>query len=207
MKLPEKTIERLSQYRRTLLNCFANNQTHIFSHELAALLNITAVQVRRDIMFLGYSSVQRKGYNIQELIHAIGNLLDNKEVMNVAVVGMGHMGTAITAYFRGKRAKLDIVASFDIDPNKTGKIISGVTCHDMNELEAVIQSLNISVGIITVPPEFASAVSEKLANSGIKGILNFTTVPLNVPAGVYLEEYDMITSLEKVAYFVKITNK
>jgi len=207
MKLPEKTIERLSQYRRTLLNCFANNQTHIFSHELAALLNITAVQVRRDIMFLGYSSVQRKGYNIQELIHAIGNLLDNKEVMNVAVVGMGHMGTAITAYFRGKRAKLDIVASFDIDPNKTGEIISGVTCHDMNELEAVIQSLNISVGIITVPPEFASAVSEKLANSGIKGILNFTTVPLNVPAGVYLEEYDMITSLEKVAYFVKITNK
>ena len=54
MKLPEKTIERLSQYRRTLLNCSANGQTHIFSHELAALLNITAVQVRRDIMFLGY---------------------------------------------------------------------------------------------------------------------------------------------------------
>lgn len=207
MKLPEKTIERLSQYRRTLLNCFANNQTHIFSHELAALLNITAVQVRRDIMFLGYSSVQRKGYNIQELINAIGSLLDNKEVMNVAVVGMGHMGTAITAYFRGKRAKLDIVAAFDIDPNKIGKVISGVNCHDVAQLEMIITSLNISVGIITVPPEFASMVSDKLANSGIKGILNFTTVPLNVPSEIYLEEYDMITSLEKVAYFVKDINE
>ena len=207
MKLPEKTIERLSQYRRTLLNCFANNQTHIFSHELAALLNITAVQVRRDIMFLGYSSVQRKGYNIQELINAIGSLLDNKEVMNVAVVGMGHMGTAITAYFRGKRAKLDIVAAFDVNPEKIGKVISGVICHDVAQLEMIITSLNISVGIITVPPEFASMVSDKLANSGIKGILNFTTVPLNVPSEIYLEEYDMITSLEKVAYFVKDINE
>ncbi len=207
MKLPEKTIERLSQYRRTLLNCFANSQTHIFSHELAALLNITAVQVRRDIMFLGYSSVQRKGYNIQELINAIGSLLDNKEVINVAVVGMGHMGTAITAYFRGKRAKLDIVAAFDIDPDKIGKVISGVNCHAVDKLEMIITSLNISVGIITVPPEFASVVSDKLANSGIKGILNFTTVPLNVPSEIYLEEYDMITSLEKVAYFVKDINE
>ena len=36
-----------------------------------------------------------------------------------------------------------------------------------------------------------------------KGILNFTTIPLNVPSWVYLEEYNMITSIEKVAYFVK----
>ena len=118
MNLPEKTIERLSLYRRTLLNCLAKGDTHIFSHELAALLNITAVQVRRDIMFLGYTSIQRKGYNIEEMITVIGNLLDSKEVTNVAVVGIGHLGTAISSYFRGKRAKLDIVAAFDIHPDK-----------------------------------------------------------------------------------------
>jgi redox-sensing transcriptional repressor len=44
---------------------------------------------------------------------------------------------------------------------------------------------------------------DEVVRFGILGILNFTTVPLNVPAGVYLEEYDMITSIEKVAYFVK----
>jgi redox-sensing transcriptional repressor len=63
--------------------------------------------------------------------------------------------------------------------------------------------MNISIGIITVPPENASEVAEKLVISGIKGILNLTTVPLNVSVHVYLEEYDMVTSLEKVAYFVK----
>jgi redox-sensing transcriptional repressor len=203
MNLPEKTIERLSQYRRTLLNCQANGQTHIFSHDLAALLNITAVQVRRDIMFLGYSSVQRKGYDIMDLVSVIGTLLDDNEVLNVAVVGIGHLGTAITAYFRGKRAKLDIVAAFDIDPAKIGKTIAGVKCYPKEELSEVFKTLNISIGIITVPPENASDVAEKLVNAGVKGILNFTTVPLNVSPQVYLEEFDMVTSLEKVAYFVK----
>lgn len=203
MNLPEKTIERLSQYRRTLLNCQASGQTHIFSHELAALLNITAVQVRRDIMFLGYSSMQRKGYDIADLVSVIGTLLDNNEVLNVAVVGMGHLGTAITAYFRGKRAKLDIVAAFDIDPAKIGQTIAGVKCYSKHELSKVFKELNISIGMITVPPENAADVAEKLVNAGVKGILNFTTVPLNVSPNVYLEEYDMVTSLEKVAYFVK----
>lgn len=203
MKLPEKTIERLSQYRRTLLNCMAKGETHIFSHELAALLNITAVQVRRDIMFLGYTSIQRKGYDIQEMITVIGNLLDSKEVMNVAVVGIGHFGTAITTYFNGKRAKLDIVAAFDIDPSKIGQSVSGVTCYAFDQLNEIVKNKNISIGIITVPPEHASEAAEKLVQAGIKGILNFTTVPLNVSSQVYLEEYDMVTSLEKVAYFTK----
>lgn len=203
MKLPEKTIERLSQYRRILLNCLNKGQTHIFSHELAALLNITAVQVRRDIMFLGYTSIQRKGYDIHEMVNVIGNLLDSREVMNVAVVGIGHLGTAITAYFKGKRAKLDIVASFDVDPDKIGKIIAGVKCYPISQINDVVGELNISIGIITVPPEYAVEVVEKLVHAGIKGFLNFTTVPLNVPSNVYLEEFDMVTSLEKVAYFAK----
>jgi redox-sensing transcriptional repressor len=203
VKLPEKTIERLSQYRRILLNCLNKGQTHIFSHELAALLNITAVQVRRDIMFLGYTSIQRKGYDIHEMVNVIGNLLDSREVMNVAVVGIGHLGTAITAYFKGKRAKLDIVASFDVDPDKIGKIIAGVKCYPISQINDVVGELNISIGIITVPPEYAVEVVEKLVHAGIKGFLNFTTVPLNVPSNVYLEEFDMVTSLEKVAYFAK----
>jgi len=203
MKLPEKTIERLSQYRRTLLNYQANGQTHIFSHEIAALLNITAVQVRRDIMFLGYTSSQRKGYDIKDLVSVIGTLLDHNEVLNVAIVGMGHLGTAITSYFKGKRAKLDIVAVFDIDPGKIDKTISGVKCYGMEKLSEVFKNLNISIGVITVPPENAAEVADILVDANVRGILNFTTVPLNVSSHVYLEEFDMVTSLEKIAYFVK----
>ncbi|MEE4197959.1 MAG: redox-sensing transcriptional repressor Rex [Bacteroidales bacterium] len=202
-KLPEKTIGRLSEYRRTLLNCLASGKTHIYSHELANLHNITAVQVRRDIMLIGYSTTLKKGYDVKALIDVIGGIIDTKEGLNAAVVGIGNLGKAITAYFNGKRSKLLIKATFDVNPEKINRVISGVKCYAMADLEKVVKDLDISIGILTVPPEEAARVTERLIMSGIKGILNYTSTPLNVSPGVYLEEYDMITSIEKVAYFVK----
>ncbi len=202
-KLPEKTVERLSIYRRTLLDCFAEGKTHIFSHELAHLHNITAVQVRRDIMFIGYSSMQRKGYDVKDLIEVIGKIIDAEESINVATIGFGNLGKAITSYFKGKRSKLNIVAAVDVDPNKIGKVTSGVKCYSLEDIELLIKENDISIAILTVPAKDAVEVTGRLIKVGIKGILNFTTVPLNVPKYVHLEEYDMITSLEKVAYFVK----
>jgi len=203
MKLPGKTVERLSEYRRTLLECLNEKKNFIFSHDLAARLHITAVQVRRDLMLIGYSSVQRKGYDVRELIDKIGSIIDSGESLNVAIIGIGNLGRAVASYFKGKRSKLNLVASFDTDPQKINKVISGVKCYPHNEMEKVFKELNIRIAIITVPPDYAREISEEAVRFGIKGILNFTTIPLNVPSWVFLEEYDMITSIEKVAYFVK----
>jgi redox-sensing transcriptional repressor len=201
--LPGKTVERLSEYRRTLLSCLSENRNFIFSHDLAARLHITAVQVRRDLMLIGYSSVHRKGYDVRELINTISRIIDADEGMNVAIIGIGNLGRAVAGYFKGKRSKLNLVASFDNDPQKINKVISGVKCYPYDDLESVTGELDIQIAILTIPPDFAKEIAEEIVRFGIRGILNFTTVPLNVPSGVYLEEYDMITSIEKVAYFVK----
>lgn len=203
MKLPGKTVERLSEYRRTLLDCLKEKKNFIFSHDLAARLHITAVQVRRDLMLIGYSSVLRKGYDVRELVDTIGKIIDSKETLNVAIIGIGNLGRAVAGYFKGKRSKLSLVASFDNDPQKMNKVISGVKCYPYSDMEKLLKELNIRIAILTVPADFAREITEDLVKYGIKGILNFTTVALNVPSEVYLEEYDMITSIEKVAYFVK----
>jgi redox-sensing transcriptional repressor len=70
-------------------------------------------------------------------------------------------------------------------------------------MEQIIREMNIKIAILAVPVDVAKTTCESVVRYGIKGILNFTTIALNVPSGVYLEEYDMITSIEKVAYFVK----
>ncbi|HSO77878.1 MAG TPA: winged-helix domain-containing protein, partial [Bacteroidales bacterium] len=101
-KLPGKTVERLSEYRRALLGSLTEHRSYIFSHELAALLHITAVQVRRDLMLIGYGSVMRKGYDIRELIKTIGDIIDDLNGLNVAVIGQGNLGRAVTGYFKGK---------------------------------------------------------------------------------------------------------
>ena len=203
MKLPGKTVERLSEYRRTLLDCLREKKNFIFSHDLAARLHITAVQVRRDLMLIGYASVQRKGYDVRELIDTIGKIIDSTQMLNVAIIGIGNLGRAVAGYFKGKRSKLNMVASFDNDPQKVNKVISGVKCYSYNDIERVMKELDIRIAILTTPPDFAREITEDIVRYGIRGILNFTTIPLNVPSDVYLEEYDMITSMEKVAYFVK----
>ncbi len=205
--LPGKTVERLSEYRRNLLGYLQSGSEYIFSHELAALLHITAVQVRRDLMLIGYTSVMKKGYDIKELIKTIGNIIDSDQGQNVAVIGLGNFGRAISHYFKGKRSQLNIVAAFDKDPDKVGTDDWGVRCYSVEEMERIIKDKKISIAILTVPPEYARSTAEDVISFGIKGILNFTTVPLNMPSNVYLEEYDMITSLEKVAYFVKESSR
>jgi redox-sensing transcriptional repressor len=201
--LPGKTVERLSQYRRILFNSLAGGKTNVYSHELAKMMNLTPVQVRRDLMLIGYSGSQSRGYVIKDLIALIGIIIDSDQGQNIAVVGVGNLGRAITSYFTGKRDKLSIVAAFDNDLQKTDRIISGVPCYHINKLKEIIPEKNISIAILTVAPEASIEVAKLLIDSGIKGILNYTSVPLTVPDHVYLEEYDIVTSLEKLAFLVK----
>ena len=201
--LPAKTVERLSQYRRALTSAIAANKDYIFSHELAAMLHITAVQVRRDLMLIGYGSVMRKGYDVRELINTIGSIIDAPDGLNVAIVGMGNLGRAIAGYFRDRRTNMTVVAAFDVDPRKTDRVVAGVRCYDISQLRRLRDELDIVVAVLAVPADQAVATASRLVSDGIRGIMNFTTVPLNVPDTVYLEEFDMITYIEKVAYFVK----
>jgi len=201
--LPHKTVERLSQYRRSLLLILSREKTHVFSHEIAQMLHITPVQVRRDLMLIGYSGNLRKGYDIKELIDMIGNIIDTDKGQKVAVIGLGNLGKAFISYFKGKRTKLTIVAAFDINPDKVDRIYDGVPCYNINRITEIMKKESITIGIITVPAEQAPAIAETLVIAGAKGILNYSPKPLNVSPNVYLEEYDMITSLEKVAFFAK----
>ena len=204
--IPEKTIERLSEYRRTLLKCHAQGITHIFSHVLAGMHGITAVQVRRDLMLIGFSSDTKKGYDVKVLIDFIDGILYSEQPMSVAVIGMGHLGQAVTRYFNDKGLKLRITAAFDIDPEKVGKSIDNVPCYHINEFEQRVEELDISIVIVSLPTSVASSLVLPIINAGIKGVLNFTSAPLNFPQGIVVENYDITTLLEKVAYFVKVAD-
>ena len=201
--IPEKTIERLSEYRRTLLACHKQGITHIFSHVLAGIHGITAVQVRRDLMLIGFSSDTKKGYDVQVLIDYISNILDSPTPMHVAVVGMGHLGQAITKYFNSKGLKLRITAAFDVDPEKVGRKMDGIPVYHMDKFEATVEENEISIVIVSSPTSVAPQLVLPIINAGIRGVLNFTSTPLNFPQGIIVENYDITTLLEKVAYFVK----
>ena len=203
MPTSDRTIGRLSLYRRLLSSLLADGIKNTFSHQLAALAGVTAAQVRRDLMVIGYSGTTKRGYQVQELIGSIAQFLDAPSGQAVALVGVGNLGRAILSYFAGRRPHLSIVAAFDNDPQKTGRVIHGCHCYGLDDLPAVVAREDIHVGVITVPAMAAQAVAEMLVGAGARGLLNFAPVRLRVPHHTFVEDIDMTMSLEKVAFFAR----
>lgn len=201
--LPEKTVERLSKYRRILLRKIDECKEYIYSHELADLLHITSVQIRHDMMLLGHNAIPGKGYHIKQLIKSIDKQIEHGNTINAAVIGIGKLGHAFLKDLNKRNGHLRVVAAFDNAPAKVNSIIEGIECHHIRMFPEIARLYHISIGIIATNREAANEVKEILVKSNIKGILNYTTTPLVVPDDVFLEEHDLITSLEKVAYFVK----
>ena len=73
----------------------------------------------------------------------------------------------------------------------------------MDTFEDMVENQDISIVIVSSPTKVAPGLVVPIINAGIKGVLNFTSRPLNFPRGIVVENYDITTLLEKVAYFVK----
>jgi redox-sensing transcriptional repressor len=199
----EKTIERLLLYRRILLNANFPPDAFIFSHQLAQLSAVTAAQVRHDLMAIGYFGSPVHGYQIEKLLNSISEFVDGHEIEKVALVGVGHLGRAVLDYARGRRPKLMITAAFDNDPDKIDRVIHGVRCYGMDQLSTIISQEKIIVAILTIPAQSAQEIAEQLVAAGIRGILNYAPINLNLPPNIYVENRDMLLAVEKVAYFAR----
>jgi len=197
----ERTIGRLSLYRRLLNTLRAEGAQNVYSHQLAELAGSTAAQVRRDLMAVGYSGSPGCGYEIAGLLESLREFLDAPGGQGVVLVGVGNLGKALLAYFAGRRPNPRIVAALDNDPQKTGCTMHGCRCYSVEKLAEVVRQRGIRLAIITVPASAAQEVADRLVRAGVRGLLNFAPVRLHVPPGIHVDDIDMTTSLEKVAYF------
>jgi len=203
MSIPVKTIERISLYRRVVNGLIEAKRETIYSYEFAKLINKSAAQVRRDFMEIGQRGNPQTGYDIMELRDALNKLIIEPEGQKIALVGIGNLGRAILSYFMGRSPNLSIVVAFDKDKDKTNRVISGCKCFHIDEMQKIIKEMGISIGIMTVPLTDAQAVADKLVAYGIKSIVNWAPIHIDVPDNVFLETRDISMSIEKAAYFAK----
>lgn len=201
LNLPEKTVERLSQYRRALLNYQFLDHAWIYSHNLARILKTNAANVRRDLMLIGVSGDVHKGYDISLLIEKISEAIDGAVTEKVSFVGIGELGRTVSEYFASTNSKLEVAAHFYFEEHIPAR--SDVPSFSISQISEIIKQEDILIAVLAVPREFAREISLLLVNAGIMGILNFSSVHLQVPKHIYVENYDMITKLEKIAYFMK----
>jgi len=207
MVVSEQTIGRLSLYRRLLDAMREQGVQNVYSHQLAERTRVSAAQVRRDLMALGYSGSSRHGYDVRDLLEAVGEFMDAPSGQRMALVGVGNLGRALLAYFIGRRPKLSIAAAFDRDPAKIGRVIHGCRCYPGEKLQEVVRREGITIAIITVPAGEAPAVAKACVAAGVRGLLNFAPVQLNLGPSTCVSNVDLTMSLETVAFFSRYVDQ
>jgi redox-sensing transcriptional repressor len=202
-QISRKTVGRLSLYRRLLDPLAQNCTTHVYSHQLAGLAGVSAAQVRRDFMAIGYTGSPNRGYEVKTCLESIVSLLDGSARQDVALVGVGRLGRSLLAHFSSWRPMLRIAAAFDTNPEVVGTTVEGCTVFDSAVMERALAEQGIGIGIIAVPSETAQAVAATLVKAGVRSIVNFAAVPLRVPDDVFVEHMDITSALESAAFFAR----
>lgn len=203
MQISPKTVERLAVYQRILADLAAHDVDFIHSHALAEKANNSSAQVRRDLMSIGYTGSPVKGYAVHNLLNTIQKLFDERARQKAALVGVGKLGRAILAYCAIRKPRTEIIAAFDSDPAKVNVSIAGCPTYPFDDLIRIVSENRITIGIITVPAESAQSVADTMLLAGISGILNFAPIPLKVPSWAVIENVDILTKLETLAFMTE----
>jgi redox-sensing transcriptional repressor len=203
-RIPQPTVKRLSLYLRELEALDERQRQTISSKDLGAALGLTDAQVRKDLAFFGQFGHPGIGYKVAELIGQLRKILGTDRQWNAAIVGAGNIGRALMPYARFRRKGFEIVAVFDSDANVIGSVIAGHKVRPMSDLPALVRERNILIGIVAVPAPAAQEVATALIAAGVKGILNFAPVRLDVQDQVSVVSVDFSLSLEQLAFQVSL---
>jgi redox-sensing transcriptional repressor len=203
MKIPQATAKRLPLYYRFLKNLHSSGKQRVSSAELSEAVKVDSATIRRDFSYFGALGKKGYGYNVNYLLSFFRKTLDQDELTKVALIGVGNLGVAFLNYNFLKNNNTKIEVAFDIAEDKIGTSIGEVAIHHMDELEKVILEHDIQVAILTVPAAVAQTITDRLIDSSIKGILNFTPARLTVPASVRIHHIDLAVELQSLVYFLK----
>lgn len=202
-EVPEIVISRLPLYVQTLNQLLRDGKSVVSSSELGDRLRITSSQIRRDLSYFGGFGKKGKGYDIISLMEALRKILNLNQIWQVVLVGVGHVGQALLNYDGFSRKGFEIIAAFDDSPKVVGKKYGGLEVKSVDQLEKEICTLKVEIGAITVPAESAQMVCDRLVNCGIRAILNYAPIALEVPEGVQVSNIDPVLQLQKMTYYLK----
>ncbi len=189
------TIRRLPMYLRILRRCKKDGIESISSKQLAEEMGLEPIGVRKDLSFTGYVGKPRYGYNVIELYSAINSIVAWDSKSEAALVGVGHLGSALSGYSGLKKYGLNIPVAFDIDPAVVGTEINEIPILPLSDLEKIVKRTQLQMGILCVPSEAAQDVANIMIDAGIRGIWNFTPVKLRVPKDVVVQQEDLASGL------------
>ncbi|MDD3295972.1 MAG: redox-sensing transcriptional repressor Rex [Candidatus Omnitrophica bacterium] len=202
-KCSSEIIKRLSLYLRNLKRLEKEGVETISSDKITQFLNASSVQFRKDLSYFGGFGKPGVGYKVKSLLKELENILGVNQEWDIALVGAGRLGGALSRFEGFSRFNLRIVCVFDNDKKVIGKKRGQLLIQDVKDLVKTVERKKIRIAIIATPMEAAQSVCHELTKAGVKGILNFSPLVLKVPNGVCVSNVDMACELESLIYFAK----
>ncbi|HEY4389709.1 MAG TPA: redox-sensing transcriptional repressor Rex [Paenibacillus sp.] len=202
-KISDAVVRRLPIYLRFLNELSHREVLTVSSQELGQKLDLNPAQIRKDLAYFGDFGRKGIGYDVSYLIEKIRQILNLDQQINVALVGAGNLGQALSNYNTYVKDNMRIIAVFDASPNKIGKKVNDITIQPIEELEQTVRDKHIQIGIITVPDVEAQRVADQLVTAGIGAILNFAPTIIKVPSDVRIHAADFTTDLISLAYYLQ----
>jgi redox-sensing transcriptional repressor len=200
--IPTATISRLVTYLRILTNLENQGIKNTSSEQLAEEAQVSAFQVRKDLAYFGRFGTRGAGYTVPTLRRELRRILGLNRPWNVAIIGMGRLGQAISDYPHFEQYDFSLKACFDNSPKVIGQTMSGQQVYGMDALPQMVKEKGIDIGFLTVPQAAAQDAADALVAAGIKGILNFAPVVINVPREVHVEPVDFLAGLKRVSFYI-----
>jgi redox-sensing transcriptional repressor len=202
-EIPDIVIGRLPIYLREL-NQMAQSDGDVTtsSQELGRRLGISSAQIRKDLSHFGEFGKQGTGYHITYLIDQLQKILHLTKIWNVAVIGAGYLGHALVNYHGFQSRGFNVVAVFDVDEDKIGEEMGHLTVRPLDELEKSISENDVQIAILSLPPEVAQDVTDRLVSAGVKSLLSYAPGHLTVPDGIQVSYSDPVIQMQRMTYYL-----
>jgi redox-sensing transcriptional repressor len=198
--IPEATVARLPVYLRALYALAERGVSTVSSEEVAAAAGVNSAKLRKDLSHLGSYGTRGVGYDVEYLVYQISRELGLTQDWPIVIVGSGNLGHALANYGGFASRGFRVAALFDSDPEVVGTRVGQHTVRHSREIEAVIDRLGVSIGVIATPAAAAQQVCDRLVTAGVTSILNFAPTVLNVPSGVDVRKVDLSIELQILAF-------
>lgn len=188
-------------YHLVLIDAASQGAVTISSEKLADISGVNAAQVRKDLSHLGTYGTRGVGYDVKHLLGEISRELGLTQNWPVALVGFGNLGHALANYQGFDERGFRIAAIFDVEKKKVGERVGDLTVGHLDDLEKVLEREGITMAILAVPGWTAQDVADRLIVSGVRSILNFAPVVLNVPDEVWVRKVDLSMELQILSFY------
>lgn len=201
--IPLPAVRRLSLYLRQLEQLQARDRQTVSSRQLGETLGISDAQIRKDLAYFGQFGHPGIGYRVPELIHRVRCILGTDRTSNVLLVGAGNLGRALISYRGFLNKGFEIIAVFDDSRNEVGHTIDGarhIKIQHPSEMRSTVRKHNIRLGILAVPAPAAQGVADRMVAAGVRAVLNFAPVRLQVKDGVAVSSVDLAVHLEQLSF-------